>query len=283
MSGDKSSAAGNVSLGTGIHLFYVQREGFGTTYSRLMLARLIWRFVDQYAFRSIAEAPCRGLEVIEGENLVAGACSLAFCMKGCEVTFIDESEDNLNQVRELWKRNGVAQKARFIASGLTSFPIEDGTFDLAWNYLAVPTLPDPERFLREMKRTSKFVLIVCENRNNYGYPIYAIKNFLAKTDGVFGSPKWLSRSNVKRALVSLGMKVVEEGPIDIPPWPGFGALADLLVRLHRPSVQVNGREAEDFGNVTKVVSKYSFIEESRLPLIIKSRLAHSFYVLAKKP
>ncbi len=279
---DLKYSADYVSPETRIRLFYTGQEGFGTTYRRFMLARLMWRFVDQHGFRTLAEVPCSGYETTKGESLVLGASSLAFAVKCCDVTFIDELEDNLNQVRNLWHDNGLLQKAKFITAPPTSVPVEDDTYDLVWNDLATPLLLEPELYLREMQRISKFVLLVCENRDNYGYPIYVMKNFLARTEGIYGASKWLNRGNVKRALVSLGMKVVEEGLIDVPPWPGFTALADLLVHFHRPRVGVGGGVIEDFSSISKVVRRYSFIEESGLPTMIKSKFAHSFYVLAEK-
>ena len=273
ISGDKTLPDELVQ--TKIRLFYTEQEGFGATYRRFMLARLFWRLVDDYGLKSVCEAPC-------GSYGAIGANSLPFVVKGCQVTFI-QSEEALNQARELWRRSGILKQARFVASSLASIPLEDYACDLVWNFIAIPMLPNPEVYLHEMKRISKrFVLLVCPNRANYGYPFYVIKNLLAMKKGKFGSSKWFKRSSVRQALVSLGMKVVEEHLIDIPPWPGFEALLGLLRWLHRPTTSEVRGDHEDFEAISRVVQKYSFIEESRLPTIIKSRFAHLFYVLAER-
>jgi hypothetical protein len=263
-----------------IRLFYTEREGFGASYRRFMMARLFWRLVDEEGVRSVCEAPCGAYE---SEMELVGANSLPFAVKGCEVTFINESDEVLNEARQLCRDNGILQSARFIASPLTAVPVPDDSFDLVWNFIATPTLADPYRYLLEMRRiTKRFLLLVSPNAANYGYPIHRAANALSGTKDKFGSPEWFRIGYVRRHLRSLGMKMAEEGPIDIPPWPGFEGLIPLLKRLHRPSLGGSTEAQEDPETVAMAMRKYSLIEASRLPRTLKYVFAHLFYLLAEK-
>jgi SAM-dependent methyltransferase len=175
------------------------------------------------------------------------------------------------------------EQARFIACPLTAVPVQGDSFDLVWNFLATATLPQPRRYLLEMKRISRrLLLLVCANAANYGYPVYMATNALTGAKGKFGAKEWFRVGYVRQELRNLGMKVIEAAPIDVPPWPGFEGLITLLRRFHRPSPKSARGESEDLEAVSTTVRRYSFLEASRLPRTVKYIFGHLFYVLAEK-
>jgi len=264
-----------------MRLYFTPAEGLGATYRRYMLNQYFRDLIEKYRIETVLEAPC-------GEYGVSGVNSLVFPAKGCKVTFISRSEEVLEKARRLWELSGFLAVAKFIKSDLVRLPFDSNTFDLVWNFIEIPKLEDPTNFIQEMARVSrKLVFIVVPNRSNYGYPIYAMHNFLTGRPPKYGSKRWLQRKTIRNAMMKLNLKIVDEGIIDIPPWPGFEALMGTLRKLGLappPPSKVSAEPivGETESDVINVVKKYYFIEKSSLPLFFKTRFAHLVYVLGEK-
>lgn len=262
-------------------------EGLGVVYERFVLNDYLDRIVDTHGIKTVLEAPLYGMAGVSGIN------SVRLAERGCEVTLVDENEERLAGVAKIWERLDLP--AQFIHhADFSRLPFEDNSFDLAWEWAGLWYLPDAGALLRELARVSrKLVFVAMPNNLQVGYLLrkYVIdRNFFPTVD-----EKWVQMNRIKRTLEAAGVSFIDEGVLDVPPWPDtVMPAAEVLQRLGIKSKKLNQQFTGDgwawstmayyLGeqpDLRERVMKYAWLDHAPLPWQLKTIWAHHRYVLGK--
>jgi len=199
--------------------------------------------------------------------------------------------ERLEGVSSIWDQ--LHLPARFtLHQDFSQLPFEDGSFDLAWEWAGLWYLPDAEALLRELARVSRsLVLVAMPNNVQVGYLMrkYLIdRHFFSTVD-----ERWVQMGRIKRVLRGTGVQLIEQGVMDVPPWPDtVMPAAEVLKRLGIKSQKLTaqftgdqwawstmayylGQQPELYGRVMK----YAWLDRAPIPWQIKAVWAHHRYVL----
>ncbi|HMQ53148.1 MAG TPA: class I SAM-dependent methyltransferase [Anaerolineae bacterium] len=260
-------------------------EGLGVVYERFVLNDYLDDLIDRHQLRSVLEAPLYGMAGVSGIN------SVRFAERGCELTLVDSDWERLQGVTRIWTRLNL--KANFVWHGdFCQLPFADNTFDLAWEWAGLWYLPNAEQLLRELARVSrKLILIAMPNKLQVGYLMrkYLIdRDFFPTID-----ERWVDLDRIKRVLHDSGVLIIDEGVLDVPPWPDtVMPAAEVLKRLGLKSKKLNdqftgegwrwstmayylGQEPD----LRERVMKYAWLDHAPVPWQLKTIWAHHRYVL----
>ncbi len=258
------------------HYFEDHHEGLGTTYERFILHRFFIELEARFALKSVLEAPLFGMTGVSGIN------SLWWAHHGIPVTLLDDHEERIRLVRDLWRNNGYDVEVVGVPS-FRSLPFEDRTFDLSWNFAALWFVPELEPFLRELCRLTRKVIMICIP-NPWG--IGHMLRFAGKKAQCAG----LYLDNLRPEVIidtmeRLGWRRLKQAYFDVPPWPDIAMKKeDLLKRVGfgRSSPSQPCKPAEclcilDYYNGTKPdmesdVLKLAFLENA--PEFVQRFWAH---------
>lgn len=256
-------------------------EGLGLVYERIVLNDFLERLAKEHRIQSTLEAPIFGMAGVSGINCV----SLA--QRGCQVTLVDTAADRLEGVRRIWKELNL--NATFCrVNDFAHLPFENRLFDLAWNWAALWYLPDPGTLIQELVRVTRdLVFIAMPNRAQVGY---LIRKYLLERDFVKDvDERWADTHRIKRILKSAGVRIIDEGVLDIPPWPDtVMPAAQVLTKFGIRSNKFSGSQWDwstmDYylGRKPELkarIERWAFIEHAPVPWRIKSVWAHHRYVL----
>ncbi len=242
--------------------------GIGVVYEQFRLNKMLRRIIKKYTVKNVLESPIYGMAGLTGIN------SMALSDIGVVVTLADQKV-HIDTAKKAWQKAN--RKANFIELS-DHLPFEDNEFDLSYNFAALWHLKEPEKIIEEICRTSQIVLICMPNPWN---PLFQVRKFF----GVL--PKnhhWTDRKSVEQELVKNGFEVAETGVFDIPPWPDvvvslkslFGIKKTKKWRWSMLDYYMGAIETE------KKISKYYFLEDSKLPELLKLIWAHHSYIIAIK-
>ncbi len=260
-------------------------EGLGVVYERLVLNDYLDRLVDRFGIRSVLEAPVYGMAGVSGIN------SVQLARRGCQVTLVDCLGERLEGIARIW--DDLQMPACFVQhEDFAHLPFEDGAFDMAWEWAGLWYLPDAQGLLEELARVSrKIVFVAMPNRIQVGYLLrkYVIDR------GFFRSvaERWVDMGRIKRVLRGAGVRLVEEGVMDVPPWPDtVMPAAEVLRRLGIGSRSLTERfsgarwswstMAYYLGQQPELrdrVMKYAWLDRAAVPWWLKLAWAHHRYVL----
>jgi len=256
-------------------------EGFGVTYDRSVMTKQQQLLVKKYNLKSILESPSYGAKA-------AGSLySLGYAINGCNVTLVNPETDVLHY----WEELGLSDRVRFIEkANYTKLPFEDHSFDLAWNFVTFTHLEDQEAWLKEMMRvTKKYLMVISCNNFQLGYPLHRIIHKVWKFPWNHGDTYFNLIWNVKKFFKNAGLKIVEFGAIDSPPWPDPVGFRDI--RLHKHS------SPEKKAKIVWQVPFVNYLKNNAFPLWMRALslydiplrqgytklpFSHLFFVLAKK-
>jgi SAM-dependent methyltransferase len=260
-------------------------EGLGVVYERFVLNDYLDQLVDAYGIQTILEAPLYGMAGVSGIN------SVRLAQRGCDVTLVDWVAERLNGIVQIWGE--LSLPARFVLhQDFTHLPFEDNTFDLAWEWAGLWYLPDAEGLLRELVRVSrKLVFVAMPNNLQVGYLMrkYLIdREFFDTVD-----ERWVQMGRVKRVLNDIGVRFVEQGVLDVPPWPDTVLpAAEVLRRLGITSKKLEDRFRGDGWTWSTMayylnqepdlydrVMKYAWLDRLPIPWQLKLVWAHHRYIL----
>lgn len=260
-------------------------EGLGLVYERIVLNDFLERLADTHHIKSVLEAPIYGMAGVTGINSVR----LAQC--GAQVTLVDSNADRLDAVRRVWCELGL--RARFEpVPDLSRLQFPDKSFDLAWNWAALWYLADPDALLGELVRVSrKLVFVAMPNRAQVGY---ILRKFVLEKDFVkYVDERWADSRRIKRALKECGATIIDEGVLDVPPWPDTVMPAEqVLQKLGLRSDKFSGQRwnwsSMDYylgrrPDLKAKMEAYTFFERAPLPWRLKSIWAHHRYLVARVP
>lgn len=260
-------------------------EGLGVVYERFVLNDYLDRLVDQHGVSTVLEAPLYGMAGVSGIN------SVRLAERGCRVTLIDNQAERLKGVRQIWER--LKLPATFLYQrDFKALPFPDNSFDLAWEWAGLWYLPDAAALLNELVRVSrKLVFVAMPNNIQVGYLLrkYVIDRDFFPTI----NEKWVQMGRIKKRLSRAGVQFIDEGVLDVPPWPDtVMPAAEVLKRLGIKSQKLNQQFTGDgwqwstmayyLGeqpDLRERVMKYAWLDRAPLPWQLKSVWAHHRYVL----
>jgi SAM-dependent methyltransferase len=263
-------------------------EGLGLVYERLVLNDYLDHLLALHNVETVLEAPLFGMAGVSGIN------SVRLAQQGCDVTVVDVDEGRLQGIQRIWSE--LSLPCHFVLQeDLTHLPFDDDRFDLAWEWAGLWYLPDAAALLGELVRVSRhLVFAAMPNRLQPGYWLrkwLVDKEFFKNVD-----EQWANAQLIKRTLQEQGLTIIDEGVLDVPPWPDtVMPAAELLRRLgiksRRLERQFSGDDWQwstmDYylgkrPELRQVVDRYAFLERLPLPWRLKVIWAHHRYVLGAK-
>ncbi len=262
-------------------------EGLGLVYERLMLNDFLDSLGKKYRIESALEAPIYGMAGVSGIN------SVILARNGVSVTLVDDNAERLEHIERIWSELNLAAHFNF-QSPISNLPFPNKSFDLAWNWAALWYLPDAEKLIGELVRVSrKLVFIAMPNRAQVGY---LMRKYVLEKDFVrYVDEAWANIKRVKKILSDWDCEIIDEGVLDVPPWPDTVMPAtEVLKRLGIQSKQMQARFEGDDWNWSSMeyylgkkpelkaqMDRYAFLERAPLPWQIKSIWAHHRYCVAR--
>ncbi len=263
-------------------------EGLGLVYERLVLNDFLTALQDEYQIDTVLEAPLFGMAGVSGIN------SVALAQAGAAVTLVDDHEKRLEAVARIWEELGLP--ARFVHhSDWGHLPFVDRSFDLVWNWAALWYLADPEALLRDLVRTArKVVFVAMPNRVQVGY---LLRKYLLERDFVnYVDEQWADIGRVRRVLTGLGVRIVRQGVLDVPPWPDtVMPAAEVLKRLGIRSKKLEGQFSGDSWQWSTMayylgqqpdlydrVMRYAWLDRAPIPWRLKAVWAHHRFLVGVK-
>ncbi|MEO8285662.1 MAG: methyltransferase domain-containing protein [Chloroflexota bacterium] len=253
-------------------------EGWGSIYGRYVRNDLSRRMILRYGLQTVLEAPCNA----ESYFSSPGTQSVVFAEAGCAVTLVHHDEEIVKKTRDFWAALGMGDVPVLKPKSMYDLPFKDNSFDLVWNFDSIPLFSDPARFIAEMERVSGYlVMIILPNTLNIGFPIHRVLTKVQGTESAWGDKEWMDSGRVKKVMHDLGMKIVAEGLVDMPPWPGFDVLSALGKTLRHNTVEA-GEDTRTDAEVEQMLSKLTFIEYAKVPEVLKTPFSHQRYLIARK-
>jgi SAM-dependent methyltransferase len=260
-------------------------EGLGVVYERFVLNDYLDQLVDRYQIQTALEAPLYGMAGVSGIN------SVRLAERGCAVTLVDTMAERLKGVKEIWAR--LRLPATFLYHrNFERLPFADNSFDLAWEWAGLWYLPNAGALLKELARVSRrLVFVAMPNNIQVGYLLrkYIIdRNFFPTVD-----ERWVQMGRIKKILKVAGVEFIDEGVLDVPPWPDtVMPAAEVLKRLGIKSQKLNAQFTGEqwtwntmayyLGEQPELrdkVMKYAWLDHAPIPWQLKSIWAHHRYVL----
>lgn len=262
-------------------------EGLGLVYERFVLNDYLDRIVSQHNIHTVLEAPIFGMAGVSGIN------SVRLAQRGCAVTLVDDNAERLREIERIWSELDL--RATFVHhTDFARLPFDDNSFDLTWEWAALWYLPNAEALLRELVRVSrKLVFVAMPNRVQIGY---LMRKYLLERDFVnYVDEQWVDIQRIKKILRDANVKFIEEGVLDVPPWPdtvmpASQVLQRLGIRSKKLDAQFTGASwnwsTMDYylgrrPELKAQIDRYTFLERAPIPWQIKAIWAHHRYVLAQ--
>jgi SAM-dependent methyltransferase len=243
--------------------------------------------VDTYGIRTVLEAPLYGMAGVSGIN------SVRLAERGCDVTLVDYNRERLEGVTRIWDR--LQLPAQFLLHyDFGHLPFADNSFDLAWEWAGLWYLPNAAALLKELVRVSRnLVFVAMPNNLQVGYLLrkYVIdQDFFPTVD-----ERWVQMGRIKGLLKSAGVTFLDEGVLDVPPWPDtVMPAAEVLKRLGIKSKKLEAQFTGDDWRWSTMayyldeepdlydrVMKYAWLDHAPLPWQLKAVWAHHRYVLGQ--
>ncbi len=263
-------------------------EGLGLVYERLVLNDFLKALKKEYRIDTVLEAPLFGMAGVSGIN------SVALAQAGAAVTLVDDHEERLEAIARIWDE--LELSARFVHhTDWGHLPFVDRSFDLVWNWAALWYLADPEALLRDLVRTArKVVFVAMPNRVQVGY---LLRKYLLERDFVnYVDEQWADIGRVRRVLTGLGVRIVRQGVLDVPPWPDtVMPAAKVLKRLGIRSKKLEEQFSGDSWQWSTMayylgqqpdlydrVMRYAWLDRAPIPWRLKAIWAHHRYLIGVK-
>lgn len=262
-------------------------EGLGLVYERLMLNNFVSALAARHRVQTVLEAPLYGMAGVSGIN------SVALARAGAQVTLVDDNAERLDRIRRIWSELDLNAAFTYL-NPVVELAFDARSFDLVWNWAALWYVPDPERLIGELVRVSRnLVFIAMPNRVQVGY---LIRKYLLEKDFVrYVDESWANIRRVKSILRDWDCSILDEGVLDVPPWPDtVMPAAEALERLGIRSRDMQARFQGDgwqwssmdyyLGKKPELepqMERYALLERAPIPWQLKSIWAHHRYVVAR--
>ncbi len=263
-------------------------EGLGLVYERFVLNDYLEELRTRWRIGSVLEAPLYGMAGVSGIN------DVMLARAGVDVTMVDDNPVRLAGVRRIWEDdlNLDATLVQVPSDRWGRLPFADRSFDLTWQWAGLWYIADPAGLLRELARTSrKLVFVAMPNNLQVGYWMRKLvidSEFFATHD-----EGWTDIGRIRAILEDAGVTIIEEGVLDVPPWPDTVMPAsEVLKRLGIRSKKLDEQFTGDGWQwstmayylneqpeLREKVMKYAWLDHANLPWQVKSIWAHHRYLL----
>jgi SAM-dependent methyltransferase len=265
-------------------------EGLGLVYERFVLNDFLEDLRRRYAIRSVLEAPLYGMAGVSGINDVMLARS------GVDVTLVDDNAERIEGVQRIWEKDlDMSPNLTLIRPDRWGdLPFADNSFDLTWEWAGLWYIPNPAGLLQELARTSRdLVFVAMPNNIQVGYWMRKLvidREFFATHD-----ESWTNIGRIRRILEGAGVEIIDQGVLDVPPWPDTvmpanEGLQRLGIRSQKLEAQFTGDDwqwstmAYYMGQEPDLrdrVIKYAWLDHAPLPWQVKAVWAHHRYLLGR--
>jgi hypothetical protein len=265
-------------------------EGLGLVYERFVLNDFLDNLRQRYNIQSVLEAPLYGMAGVSGIN------DVIFAQNGVDVTLVDDNEERLAGVQRIWRDDLrlPVNLVHTLPAQWDKLPFANRTFDLTWEWAGLWYIQNPAGLLRELARTSRnLVFVAMPNNIQVGYWMRKLvidREFFAIHD-----ESWTNIGRIRRILEAAGVEIIEQGVLDVPPWPDTVMPAnEVLKRLGIRSKQLENQFTGDGWHWSTMayylgqepdlrerVMKYAWLDQAALPWQMKAIWAHHRYLLGR--
>lgn len=186
-------------------------EGLGGAYERIAYSNRIIDLARRYGCKSILELNATFIAGIPGFN----SCLLA--QAGYDVTITVNSRDYEDALK-VWELTGL--KANIVKlDGDEISPFADNSFDFVYNHLAFEHKKQPVLLVKEMRRISRMLVMnLTLSPYNLGFMIHRVNHLIQGKPYDHGYARQSTIKAMVKAHEAVGLKVVETGACDAPPW-----------------------------------------------------------------
>ncbi len=203
--------------------------GLGTTYERLAVAMMLERFAERHKVRSVLEGPTDGITGIRGLN------SIPLAQAGASVELLLGDPDEVALAETIWDNLDLADRVSIRHAPEATLGVAPRSFDLVWNFNAIPQAPEPERLIEEMCSASKrFVMIFVSNTLNYGFGIHRLHHVAAREPWSHGDIAAMNTRMIVDHLGKQGFRVIERTLVDTPWWPDIDSPIEEVAATFLP-------------------------------------------------
>lgn len=195
-------------------------EGLGSSYERIILNDMLFKYIQAFNISSILETPSFGFTGLSGIN------TLALALQGASVSLEDHNERRIELISKLWQSLNIPLKTKYNQDYLhLDYP--DNSFDMGFNFSAMWFTKDIDAFLKEFGRVcSKLIIICIPNRKGIGFRMQ-IKDYKPELYPDL-HPQHIDPSSISQVMAKNGWKLVESEFIDCPLWPDIGMNKELF-------------------------------------------------------
>lgn len=265
-------------------------EGLGLVYERFVLNDFLDDLRRRFGIRSVLEAPLYGMAGVSGIN------DVVFARQGVDVTMVDDNQTRLKGVQRIWDED-LRLPVNLVSiepDQWGALPFADNSFDFTWEWAGLWYINNPAGLLRELVRTSRdLVFVAMPNNIQVGY--WMRKLVIDREFFVQHDEGWTDIGRIRRILEQAGVEIIDQGVLDVPPWPDTVMPAnEVLKRLGIRSQQLEEQFTGDgwqwstmayyLGDEPDLydrVMKYAWLDQAALPWQVKSIWAHHRYLLGR--
>ena len=271
-------------LKTWTNYFNNHDEGLGSSYERIILNKKIQTIIKSFRINSILEAPSFGFTGVSGIN------SMQFAKDGVSTTVLDNDKFRVEKIKEVWNRLEIDGDILAV-DNFENLQFDDNQFDMSWNFSALWFVKDLHKFLSELDRvTKKVVLLAVPNRAGIGY---LTQKFLGSDD----LKKYLNEENIKpknfiNIMKNLGWNLHDSNFIDCPPWPDIGMPKEKFMKIFKADWLLKEKTPEPVSILDWYADKDLEFENKMLKLSTLEKLGpwvfkrfwahHQYFMFIKK-
>jgi hypothetical protein len=203
--------------------------GLGTTYERIAVARMLEDLSARHPIQTVLEGPADGITGIRGLN------SVPLAQVGARVELVLGDPDEAALARRAWGLLGLSDRVTVRSSSGSRLDAEPRSFDLVWNFNALPKAEDPARLVGEMcEASARLVLIFVSNTWNYGFLVHRLHHRVAGEPWSHGNIAIMNTRKIARLLDSRGFRIVERLLVDTPWWPDIDSPIEEVAATFLP-------------------------------------------------
>lgn len=262
-------------------------EGLGTVYERFALHDVLTSAIARTGAQSVLHAPLFGMMGIPGID------AIFLARQGVRVGLVDFVPERLDAVVGIWKEQGLEPETHLVPSADPgTWPAHlPASYDLVFSFAALWWFDEPWAALAAQARWAEKALLVCvPNRN-----VFMRARGLLWQKGLFDriNAEALDRSRLLAAADRLGLRPIESGLFDIPPFP------DTCVPIAKVLRAVAGKKPDEPSEGAWTWSILPYLRgeqpdleervrrldtlERRMPAAVQPAWAHHRYTLFLPP
>jgi hypothetical protein len=203
--------------------------GLGTTYERIAVARMLADLSRRHSIERVLEGPCDGITGIRGLN------SVPLAQAGADIELVLKDEEEASLALTAWDLLGLSESVVVRSSPGFRLEAAPRSFDLVWNFNALPQAPDPEGLVAEMCEASRdLVMVFVSNTWNYGFPVHRLHHRAAGEEWSHGDTRMMNTRRIADLLKAAGFEIVERLLVDTPWWPDIDSPIEEVAATFLP-------------------------------------------------